>query len=95
MEALEFMAPHHSEAEGKVKDVSLRLLDIEVSGLCCGPEVAAWVSRFLGEECRLVQHSMEDRTLRRPRAKYVKELSDNPDCDCYSVTCAGLSPDLP
>ena len=89
MEALEFVAPwDKTEAEAE-EEVSLRLLDIEVTGLCCGPEAASWVSRFLGEECRLVQHSLEDRTLRRTRAKYVKEgtlFAHHPDCDSYEAS---------
>ena len=72
MEAMEFVAPW-DKTETEAEEVSLRLLDIEVTGLCCGPEAASWVSRFLGEECRLVQHTQEDSTQRRTRAKYVKE----------------------
>ena len=98
MEAMEFMAPYHNkETKAEAAEVSLRLLDIEVTGLCCGPEAASWVSRFLGEECRLVQHTLEDSTRRRTRAKYVKERLDHHDCDsCVTaVICAGLPPDLP
>ena len=88
MEALEFVAPW-DKTEAEAEEVSLRLLDIEVTGLCCGPEAASWVSRFLGEECRLVQHSLEDRTLRRTRAKYVKEgtlFHHHHDCDYFEAS---------
>ena len=62
MEALEFVAPW-DKTEAESEEVSLRLLNIEVTGLCCGPEAASWVSRFLGEECRLVQHREYKRTV--------------------------------
>ena len=79
---MEFSAPYHNdEARSRAAEVSLRLLDIEVTGLCCGPEAASWVSRFLGEECRLVQHTQEDSTQRRTRAKYVKEPQDHHNCE--------------
>ena len=94
MEPQEFTAPW-DVPEVEAEEVSLRLLDIEVTGLCCGPEAASWVSRFLGEECRVVQHSQGDTTQRRTRAKYVKELISDPhDCDCFDGICAGLPSDL-
>ena len=96
MEAMEFMAPYHNdEAKAEAAEVSLRLLDIEVTGLCCGPEAASWVSRFLGEECRLVQHTQEDSTRRRTRAKYAKEHPHDCDSCVTAVICAGLPSDLP
>ena len=95
MEALEFEAPW-DKTDAEAEEVSLRLLDIEVTGLCCGLEAASWVSRFLGEECRLVQHSQEDRTLRRTRAKYVKEgtlfCRHHPDFDSYDATLGRPTP---
>lgn len=94
MEALEFEAPW-DKTDAEAEEVSLRLLDIEVTGLCCGLEAASWVSRFLGEECRLVQHSLEDRTQRRTRAKYVKEgtlFKHHPDCDSYEATLCRPTP---
>ena len=74
MAPLEFKAPYENpEVQAEAEEVRLRLLDIEVTGLSCGPEAASWVSRFLGEDSRLVQHHPGDSTERRTRAKYVKD----------------------
>ena len=42
---------------GLSQEVSLRLWDVEVTGLHCGPEAAAWLSRYLGGGCLLIQHT--------------------------------------
>ena len=39
------------------QEVSLRLWDVEVTGLHCGPEAAAWLSKYLGGGCLLIQHA--------------------------------------
>ena len=40
-----------------LQEVSLKLWDVEVAGLHCGPGPAAWLSQYLGGGCLLIQHS--------------------------------------
>ena len=67
-----FLAPHSAPAS-EHEEVSLQLWDVTVSGLCCGPEVAAWLGAFLGggAEVRLLQHAQDGATRRRARGKYL------------------------
>ena len=48
---------HLYSITGLSQEVSLRLWDVEVTGLHCGPEAAAWLSRYLGGGCLLIQHT--------------------------------------
>ena len=69
-ETCRFLSPFMEEEPSQ--KVMLKLLDIEVTGLDCGDGPAQWLSKFLGDDFRLLQHSQDDATNRRARAKYVK-----------------------
>ena len=83
MEPCVFLAPHSAPAS-EHQEVSLQLWDVTVSGLCCGPEVAAWLGTFLGggAEVRLLQHAQDGATRRRARGKYLKTYPRT-----FPVTC--------
>ena len=83
MEPCVFRAPH-SDPASEQEEVSLQLWDVTVSGLCCGPEVAAWLRTFLGggAEVRLLQHAQDGATRRRARGKYLKTYPRT-----FPVTC--------
>ena len=83
MEPCVFLAPHSAPAS-EHEEVSLQLWDVTVSGLCCGPEVAAWLGTFLGggAEVRLLQHAQDGATRRRARGKYLKTYPRT-----FPVTC--------
>ena len=82
-EMCRFLSPFSDEESSQ--KVTLKLLDIEVTGLDCGDGPAQWLSNFLGDDFRLIQHSQEDFTDRKPRAKYVKAYPKTFPASCVPM----------
>ena len=72
MDDLVFKSPYDNRSSDPKPMITLSLLDIEIMGIDCGEETAAWVSSFLGGDLRLVQQSKDDWSNRKARAKYLK-----------------------